>query len=214
MAKSMAAATATAALSQVVRDIDLGAVIADRKRLDRSPSLNTYILAATAQALPLHPFLNGRLDDDNRTVHLHQRVNLGVAVATDDGLIVPVVHGADQLGFDALGAAVAALANKARTGGLTIDDVSAGTFTVSNLGMFGIDSGFAIPPPPQGAILLVGRAKPTFVPGDEGQPVVRTDARFGLTFDHRFIDGVTAAALLGALDSALADPVRLRGAEA
>jgi pyruvate dehydrogenase E2 component (dihydrolipoamide acetyltransferase) len=208
MAKSMATAVSTAALSQVTKEIDLGSVVDDRASSDETASVNTYVLAAVAACLGDHPMLNGRLED--RSVLTPDTVNLGVAVAVTDGLLVPVVHGADNLGFEDLDAAVRAQAAKARNNDLEFADIDGGTFTVSNLGMYGIDGGFAIPPPPTGAILLVGRAKLVFVPGEDGQPEVRTVAWFGLTFDHRFIDGATAAALLADIDEALADAPGLR----
>ncbi len=152
--------------------------------------------------------LSGRLE--GRSVFVADSVNLGVAVAVADGLVVPIVHGADGLGFDELDAAVRVAAEKARNDDLTFADIEGGTFTVSNLGMHGVDGGFAIPPPPQGAILLVGRVKSVFVPADDGSPVARKVAWFGLTFDHRFIDGATAAALLADLDTTLSQATNLR----
>jgi pyruvate dehydrogenase E2 component (dihydrolipoamide acetyltransferase) len=208
MVKSMATAVGTAALSQISREIDMSSVAADRAARPERRSINTYVLAAVAACLPDHPILNGRLEQ--RSVMVADRVNLGVAVAVDEGLVVPIVHGADQLGFDELDAAVAAAADKARNGKLTFDDIEGGTFTVSNLGMFGVDGGFAIPPQPQGAILLVGRVNDRFVPDEQSAPVLRPMCFFGLTFDHRFIDGATAARLLSDLDAALGDAARLR----
>ena len=134
----------------------------------------------------------------------------GVAVAVGEGLRVPIIRGADTLGFGRLAEAVQTTAGKARSNKLVFADIDGGTFTVSNLGMYGVDGGFAIPPPPQGAILLVGRAKKAFVPAADDSPEVHTLAWFGLTFDHRFIDGATAAALLTDIDEALADAPRLR----
>jgi pyruvate dehydrogenase E2 component (dihydrolipoamide acetyltransferase) len=208
MAKSMATAVSTAALSQVTKQIDLGSVVDDRATLDAPLSINTYVLASVAACLGRHPMLNGRLEE--KTVITPDSVNLGIAVAVDEGLLVPVIHDADQLSFDQLDEAVQATAAKARANKLVFADIDGGTFTVSNLGMYGVDGGFAIPPPPQGAILLVGRAKRAFVPGEEDSPEVHTLAWFGLTFDHRFIDGATAAALLTDIDEMLADAPRLR----
>lgn len=208
MAKSMARATSTAALSQVTKEIDLTTVVEDREAINGPHSVNTYVLAAVAACLTRHPMLNGRLEDD--TVLIGGSVNLGVAVAVDDGLVVPVIHRAEKLNFDQLGEAVRVAASKARNNELAFADIDGGTFTVSNLGMYGIDGGFAIPPPPQGAILLVGQAKLTLVPGPDGSPEVRTLAWFGLTFDHRFIDGATAAGLLADIGAALGDAPALR----
>jgi pyruvate dehydrogenase E2 component (dihydrolipoamide acetyltransferase) len=208
MVKSMSRAVTGPALSQVTRELDLGSVVADR--VDRGPghSINTYVMAAVASVLGDHPLVNGRLEDG--AVIVPDRVNLGMAVAVDEGLVVPVIHGADRLTFRQLDTAIAAAAEKARAGKLKFEDIEGGTFTVSNLGMFGIDGGFALPPPPQAAILLVARARPVLVPDADGAPEARTLAWFGLTYDHRFVDGATAARLLTDLDSALSDAPALR----
>lgn len=206
MARSMAKATSEAALSQVAVHVGLDPVLEDRRRRESPRSVTAYLLWAMASVLGNHPMLNARLADDGKSVEIADDVNLGVAVATDEGLIVPVIHGAQKLDLDGIAAEMDRLAHAARGGELTVDDVTGGTFTVSNLGMFGVDSGFALPPPPQGAILLVGRSRRVFVPGGNDEPVLRTEAWCGLTFDHRFIDGATAAALLTDFDAALAAP--------
>ncbi len=208
MAKTMTKAVTTAALSQVVREIDMTSVERDRATATERSSINTYLLAAVARSLVDHPMLNGRLEDGS--VVVPEAVNLGIAVSVSEGLVVPIVHGANRLSFDELAAAASAAAAKARDGDLTFADVEGGTFTVSNLGMFGIDGGFAIPPHPQAAILLVGRVQARFVPDDAGRPVARPVCRCGLSFDHRFIDGASAARFLMAVDSALGDAPALR----
>lgn len=211
MVKSMSRAVSGPALSQVTREIDMGSVVTDRT--DRGPghSVNTYVMAAVASILGDHPLLNGRIDGDY--VIVPDRVNLGMAVAVDDGLVVPVISGADRLTFSQLDTAIAAAAEKARAGKLKFVDIEGGTFTVSNLGMFGVDGGFALPLPPQAAILLVARARPVLVPGSDGAPEAHTRAWFGLTYDHRFVDGATAARLLADLDTALSDAPALRTGE-
>jgi pyruvate/2-oxoglutarate dehydrogenase complex dihydrolipoamide acyltransferase (E2) component len=208
MAKTMTRAANTAVLSQVVRDIDMTSVEHDRAGAAERSSINTYVLAAVTGSLVDHPMLNSRLDEGS--VVVPDRVNLGIAVSVPDGLVVPVIHGADRLSFPELEATARAAAAKAQSGELTFPDIEGGTFTVSNLGMFGIDGGFAIPPHPQAAILLVGRVRRCFVPDDAGLPVARPVCRCGLSFDHRFIDGASAARFLMAVDAALADAARLR----
>lgn len=203
MAKAMTASIAASALSQVSRSIDVGPLAAARAAADSTTriSINSYVMAATARVLAKHPFLNGRLIDN--TVHVPAVVNLGMAVATAEGLLVPVIHRADEKSVAELDAAATDLARRARAGELRMADIDAGTFTVSNLGMLGIDNGFALPPPPQAAILLVGRARPRAEPDLVGGFTTVTEAMFSLTYDHRFIDGADAAAFLNDLTSRL-----------
>lgn len=204
MAQSMQESVQRAALSQVTREMDLSAVQAARVAAgEQRHSLNTYIMAAVAQTLPNHPLLNAELVENNIVVF--DAVNLGMAVAVGDGLVVTVVRAADQLSLGELAAAIGDLAGRARSGKLKLADIEGGSFTVSNLGMFGVDGGFPLPRPPEGAILLIGRvrAQPALV---EGALVERPVAWFSLTFDHRFIDGAAAAAFLQELQEKLASP--------
>ena len=194
MAKSMYDSVQQGALSQVTREMDLTAVQAARAAAgEQRHSLNTYILAAVARTLPNHPLLNAELVES--TLVYFASVNLGMAVAVPDGLVVTVIRDADQKSLDELTATVADLSGRARTGKLKLTDIEGGTFTVSNLGMFGVDGGFPLPRPPEGAILLVGRVRlqPALV---DGALVAHHVAWFSLTFDHRFIDGAAAAAFL------------------
>lgn len=196
MAKAMAATVGSSALSQVSRSIDVGPLIAARAAADEATrvSINTYVMAAASRVLPKHPFLNGRLIDN--VVHVPAVVNLGMAVATDLGLLVPVIQRANERTLVELDAVATDLARRARAGELRMADIDAGTFTVSNLGMLGIDSGFALPPPPQAAILLMGRTRPRVEPDLNGGFITVTEATFSVTYDHRFIDGADAAAYL------------------
>jgi len=203
MAKSMHESVQRGALSQVTREMDLTAVQAARAAAgEQRHSLNTYILAAVAHTLPNHPLLNAELVE-NSLVYFAQ-VNVGMAVAAADGLVVTVIRAADRKSLDELAAAAHDLATRARAGKLKLPDIEGGTFTVSNLGMFGVDGGFPLPRPPEGAILLVGRVRgqPALV---DGQLVERPVAWFSLTFDHRFIDGAAAAAFLQEVQERLTD---------
>ena len=202
MAKSMQESVQRGALSQVTREMDLSAVQAARAAAgEQRRSLNTYILAAVARTLPNHPLLNAELVENN-LVYFAQ-VNVGMAVAAADGLVVTVIRDADRKSLYELAAAANDLATRARAGKLKLPDIEGGTFTVSNLGMFGVDGGFPLPRPPEGAILLVGRVRsqPALL---DGQLVERPVAWFSLTFDHRFIDGAAAAAFLQELQEKLA----------
>jgi pyruvate dehydrogenase E2 component (dihydrolipoamide acetyltransferase) len=212
MAQTMKTSVDNAALSQVSREIDVTALqmLRRKKPVDVQPrvSLNTVIMAAVARTLPHHPLLNAELVE--RDILIYSTVNLGMAVATPGGLVVVVVPHAQSLTLFELGAAIEALVERARNGAITMEDVEGGTFTVSNLGMYGVDGGFPLPRPPEGAILLVGqaRAKPAVV---EGQIAIRDIAWFNLTFDHRFIDGEAAAAFLQDLNSLITVPEPLFG---
>lgn len=206
MAQTMKASVEAAALSQVQREIDLTPAQALRAEMEAAggvrPSLNTVIMAAVARTLPRHPLLNAELVENS--ILVYDAINLGMAVAVPGGLIVVVIPAAQQLGLAELEAAIADRAERARAGKLRMEDIEGGTFTVSNLGMYGVDGGFPLPRPPEGAILLVGAARPTpWVV--EGQVAIRQVARFSLTFDHRFIDGAAAAAFLQEVQAKLTE---------
>lgn len=205
MAQTMHASVQRAALSQIAREMDLTAVQALRQGQPEEErlSLNAYFLAAVARALPQHPYLNAELVGEE--VVVYAPVNLGMAVATPEGLVVAVIHDAARKTVGGLAEHAADLAARARAGKLTYGDIEGGTFTVSNLGMYGVDSGFPLPRPPEGAILLVGRVQPRPQLVDDAV-VARDTAWFSLSYDHRFIDGATAAAFLQDLQTTLEEP--------
>lgn len=150
----------------------------------------------TARALLRHPRLNANWDGD--CIRLSGTVNLGIAVALDDGLLVPVVKSAERLDLPAMEREIRRLADAARAGTLSVDDVSGGTFTISNLGPYGVDTFTPIVNPPEVAILGVGRVRD--VPRAVGGAVlIRPVLGLSLTFDHRALDGAPAAAMLQTL---------------
>lgn len=202
MARNMKASVETLALSQVSRELDLTGLQAAREQREPRLSLNVALMAAVARALAAHPDLNAELLGDQ--IVTYAAVNLGMAVATPAGLIVVVIPGADQLPLDALAAKIDDLAGRARVGRITLADVEGGTFTVSNLGMLGIDFGIPIPRPPESAILMLGTARPRPV-ALEGQVVVRQTCFATLSFDHRFIDGAQAAAFMTTLNELVSE---------
>jgi len=167
-------------------------------------SLTAIVAKACAWALGRHPWLNSWLIGDE--IQVCGDVNLGVAVALDEGLIVPVVPAAQTKGLTQLAAEIADLAERARTNRLRPDDVAGGTFTISNLGMFGVDRFTAILNPPQVGILAVSRARKQFVPDEHDQPVARPLMTVTLSADHRVVDGAAAARFLADLRAALEDP--------
>ncbi|MEO8528297.1 MAG: dihydrolipoamide acetyltransferase family protein [Pseudolysinimonas sp.] len=169
-------------------------------------SLNDFLVAAAAAALREHPDANSSWGGDRLLRHGH--INIGIAVATDAGLVVPVVTDADRQTLTQIAQTTAALAAKARDGKLALAEMSGGTFTISNLGMFGIDQFTAVINPPEAAILAVGAARP--VPAlRDGVLVEVSKMSITLTVDHRVLDGATAAAFLQTLTAILEQPIRL-----
>lgn len=173
----------------------------------RPVSMTAVLVQACAWALKQYPVVNSHFRDDQ--ILMMPEINVGVAVALDTGLIVPVVQRADQKGLVELGTVVADLATRAREERLRPQDVSGGTFTISNLGMFGIDQFTAIINPPEVAILAVGRIAKRFVPGPDDRPVARPMMALTLAVDHRVIDGAVASRFLAALRDALEHPTTL-----
>ncbi|MGD8807153.1 MAG: dihydrolipoamide acetyltransferase family protein [Chloroflexota bacterium] len=176
-------------------------------------STTALLAKIVAQTLVLHPWLNSSFKaaqgDQEAEVYLYRDVNLGIAVALADGLIVPVVRDAANKGLAQIAAEVEDLAARARDGQLAPAEVRDGTFTISNLGPFDVEEFTAIINPPQAAILAVGATKPDVVPDDDGQIVVRPIMRITLAADHRVIDGAVAAHFMADLQARLESPVLL-----
>ena len=179
-------------------DVDMTGVEARRDALKQQgagpvPSINDFILKAVSQALSESPAMNAAWTDGE--IRRFTEVNLGVAVAVDEGLMVPVIRKADRLGLDELARRSRELATQAQSGRLKPADYQGGTFTVSNLGMFGVDSFVAIINPPQCGILAVGRVAPRVVPHG-GDIAVRSTMTMTLSADHRVVDGAIGARFL------------------
>lgn len=191
------------------RDIDMGQaeqLAAELKATGHGASLNVLVMAAVAAALTRFPALNAGYSEDGIVPHRH--VNLAFAVAVDDGLQVPVIREADRKNLQELAAEAAALAGKARQGTLTPADIAGGSFTVSNLGMYGIDAMVSIIMPGQAGILALGTVT--------DRPVVREGrlepARImtaNLSCDHRIVDGAAAARFLNEIKRLLEHPDEL-----
>ena len=147
-------------------------------------------------------FVNGRLQ-------LHSHVNIGVAVGSEDGLLVPVIHDADRQSLVGIDAQLAEFREKASRGRFAADDLMGGTFTISNLGMFGIRQFNAIVNPPESGILAVGEIVYKPVCLADRSVAVRPTMMMTLTVDHRSLDGVVAAGLLGAIREAVEQPLIL-----
>jgi pyruvate/2-oxoglutarate dehydrogenase complex dihydrolipoamide acyltransferase (E2) component len=203
----------TAAHCTTVVEADFSRVAARRRELReamRARGVNLTYLAfvalATVEALGEHSKLNASVEDDQ--ILFHEDVNLGIAVALEDGLVVPVIHGADRLELREVVERRIDVVARAREGKLRLDDVQGGTFTISNLGMFGVDSFGAIVNPPQAAILAVGRITDRVV-AVGGVPEVRPTFVLTLSLDHRAIDGAIGARFLDTLVSLVEEPAGL-----
>jgi pyruvate dehydrogenase E2 component (dihydrolipoamide acetyltransferase) len=154
----------------------------------------TAILAeATAKTLVEHSIINSTMEDDS--IKVFESVNVGVAVATENGLIVPVIHDTDKKSLKEIDALISELTDKARQGKLTKEELSGGTFTVTNLGMYGVDFFTPIINPPEAAILAMGKIteKPVVI---NGQIEVKPTMMLSLSYDHRIVDGAPAAEFL------------------
>jgi pyruvate dehydrogenase E2 component (dihydrolipoamide acetyltransferase) len=169
-------------------------------------SFNDLIIKAVAVALVRMPQVNVSFAED-RLIQKKQ-VHIGVAVALEQGLIVPVLHDADKRGILDIAREAKRLAEAARTNKLKPEDLSGGTFTISNLGGFGVDSFTAVINPPESAILAVGTITPTPAVVD-GQVVVRDRMKVTLSSDHRALDGAVAARFLQELRRLLEEPFGL-----
>ena len=164
-------------------------------------SYTDFILRAAAVALREHPLINSIIEGER--IVLRAEINIGIAVALDAGLIVPVVRSADELGVRQIAAAVRDLADRARKGSLTPDEYAGGTFTLTNLGMYGITEFTPLINVPESAILGVGTIEESFRTGAGGVIESRKVMSLCLTHDHRHIDGAPAAAFLGRIKALL-----------
>jgi pyruvate dehydrogenase E2 component (dihydrolipoamide acetyltransferase) len=195
----------------LVREVDASRLNAWRELLRRRPGYEgvthtDLLVKVAAAALAQHPRVNASWQEG--TIVPSGSIDVGIAVATDDALIVPVLEGADRLALCELAERRAELVSRARARGLRPEDVAGGTFTISNLGMFGVDAFAAIVNPPQAAILAVGRIADRIVAVD-GAPAVRPTCILTLSFDHRVVDGAAGARFLDELVSLVEEPAGL-----
>jgi pyruvate dehydrogenase E2 component (dihydrolipoamide acetyltransferase) len=190
--------------------VDVTALLSLRSELKAagtSLTVTDFVLAATAQTLAEFPDVNSRTD--GASVWPRRRVHLGLAVSLPGGLVVPVIRDADRLPIGELHDRATALAIKAREGALAVDEMTGSTFTVSNLGMFGVDEFSAIINPGEAAILAVASAIPTAVAIGDGL-AVRSIMKLTLSADHRMVDGEMGARFLGAIRRRLEDAASFR----
>ena len=215
IADNMMASLHNSAQLTVFVDCDVTAMTVFRDRLRQKyagredglrVSYNDIIALAVCRTLKDFTIINAWLTDEGIVVHDH--VNLGIAVALDNGLVVPNVKEANRKGLAELAREIRVLAQKAKTGALTVDEIQGGTFTITNVSMLGVDGFTPILNPPETAILGVGRAvdRPAV---HDGQIVVRKMMTLSLTFDHRVTDGAPAMRFLRALADCLEDPAMI-----
>jgi pyruvate dehydrogenase E2 component (dihydrolipoamide acetyltransferase) len=174
---------------------------------DLKVNVNDLLVKACAGLLAADRELNVSFGGDKLIVH--RRVHVGIAVSVEGGLLVPVVRNADQKSLTQVAREAGELIERARSGRLGADDMGGGTFTVSNLGMFGVEQFTAVINPPEAAILAVGAAGPEPVVTGDGQVEVRQVLRLTLSIDHRAVDGATGAAFLARLKDVLEQPLRI-----
>lgn len=216
IAERMAYSSRTTARVTMNMDVDLTELTRLRerllqdfeKRIGTRLSYTDILVKATAQALKEHPLLNSTLQEDK--IVLFEDINVGVAVAVNEDLIVPVVRNADRRSLEEISLAIKDLAEKARANKLSIEDVTDGTFTVSNLGMFGVDTFTPVITPPESALLGVGRIVKKAVVVED-QIVAKPVLSLCLSFDHRIINGAQAAQFLQRLREILESPHILTG---
>jgi pyruvate dehydrogenase E2 component (dihydrolipoamide acetyltransferase) len=167
-----------------------------------------FLVKAVAVALRHHPIVNASVSDEGVEIVYKEYVNIGIAVDTEKGLVVPVLRDADRKNIPQIAQEVVALAELARSGKFTVDDLRGGTFSISNLGAIGGTYSTPIINPPEVAILLVGRSRtlPQYV---EGALQPRLMMPLSITYDHRVVDGAAAARFLNEVKGYLANPGRL-----
>jgi len=187
----------------VTVSVDMSTVMGTRKQLKEQGinlSVNVFVVKAVAKALKAFPMVNA--ETDGKVVRRKAKINVGVAVSIDNGLVVPVVRNADRKAMDEIHAEVAELADKARKGKLTPDEMKGGSFTISNMGMMNVESFGAIINPGEGGILAVASTVPTPVVRD-GQIVIRDMMKISMSADHRIVDGSMAAEFVNAVKANL-----------
>jgi pyruvate dehydrogenase E2 component (dihydrolipoamide acetyltransferase) len=211
VSRRMAESKATAPDFALEVEIDMSMCVELRARLkeveDHPPSFNDMVVKACGNALREHPRVNAAYRDGK--FELYSRVNVGVAVAANDALVVPTVYDADKKSLGEISRTVQSLATKVRDGQITPPELSGGTFTVSNLGMYGIDRFTAVINPPQAALLAVGALKKKPVVDDGGRIVARDMMAASLICDHRILYGADGAQFLARVRELLEQPLSL-----
>ena len=216
IAERMAASHSTTARVTLITEVDATDFVQTREQLKAAvseewgfaPGYNDLLALVVARALREFPYMNARLNDEGTAIERLPHVNLGMAVDTERGLLVPVIRDADQKGLRAFGTEFRALVERARTRKSLPDDLRGGTFTITNLGMYDIDAFTPIINLPEAAILGAGRIQPQPVVR-EGEIVIRPMWVLSLVFDHRLVDGAPAARFLQRIKQLVENPILL-----
>jgi pyruvate dehydrogenase E2 component (dihydrolipoamide acetyltransferase) len=208
VARRLAESRATVPDFELRCEVDMTAVVELRERLrqiaDPVPSYNDFIVKAAALALREFPRVNGAYRDG--AVETYTRINVGIAVAAEDALVVPTIFDADRMSLGEIGRRARELAARVRDGSISPSELAGGTFTVSNLGMYGIDSFSAVINLPQAAILAVGSLKPRPIVVEAGELAARPTVNLTLACDHRILYGADGARFLDRLRDLLERP--------
>ncbi len=205
VARKMEEAWKTIPHFSVTMSVDMTDVIRFRK--DVGFTINDFILAATVHALQEHPWVNSLWNGELAVEQ--DLVNISLAVTTEHGLFYPVIRNCESLSLRQISEQAKELAAQANRGQLTKEEMDGGTFTVTNMGMLGVESFRAIITPPQAAVLAVGTVKGEVVVDDQGEPAVAPVMRLTLSADHRILDGADAAEFLDTVKSYLEAPIML-----
>ena len=190
-AERVSASFRTAPHSTVAMEVDVSKAMVSHDKTE--VSYTAILVKAVAKSLAEYSIINSTLEGNE--IKIFEDVNVGVAVATEDGLVVPVIHNADKKALEEIEAAIRELTEKARQGKLTKEDLTGGTFTITNLGMYGVEFFIPIINPPEAAILAVGRVveKPVVV---DGKIEIKPIMMLSLSYDHRIVDGAPASEFL------------------
>lgn len=192
------------------RSVKVSRLLAWHARLQENSqqkiTINDLLVMVTSRALSRHPKINVIWQDEK--INILNEISISLAVAVEDGLVVPVIHNADRLSVFEIATERKELVTRAQSGKLRLEDITGGTFTISNLGMFGVDSFNAVLNGPQAAILAVGRIAEQVVPVN-GAPVIQPVMNLSVSFDHRAVDGAGGAKFLETLADMIEEPLTL-----
>ena len=196
----------TAPHSTIMMDVDVSKAAALHEKLQ--VAYTAILVKAVAEALVEYPTINSMFEGNQ--IKIFEDVNVGVAVATEYGLVVPVIHDADRKSLKEIDAALKELTEKARQGKLTREDLSGGTFTITNLGMYGVEFFTPIINPPEAAILGIGRIveKPVVI---NGKIITKPFMTLSLSYDHRIVDGAPAAEFLRKIKEKIEETLGFEG---